>query len=911
MSESAGFNITNGIFKSYNGPDVEVLEIPDGVTVIGEFSLRNSNIKTCKKIVFPASVMRIEDNALSYNWYGQDFQLEELEFLGGIHTIEEDAFNYVSYYDKGKVGAKKLTFHGHVGEIKARAFRAMKITELNFPAGVDIIGKDAFSCCSNLKEIHAPGLKKIGNEAFYGCKKLEVLHIPDQVTMGEQAFTECDKLKQDGVAVVHGVLFDMDPGATIPDGVHTIDKYALEGTCQIPVSVRTVRDQAYGCNMILPEGFLLTDEKLGGKGLMEHLKWRVDPYHYDRSKAKLTREEVVALHLFQTGKQFEDLLAVPMGQNLEDSAKIMVELLSRKGKAKHYLRAVEFIMAHPRTISPETIQALYDVGVAKKYKKELALLAPYLPASETEAAGDAGDICAPWRKTFNEHLLDKAIKSLGLKKLDNIPLADGSGMAPEYLVKCAIAPYADVYEGKPKHISGYARDYIKVKLVKAADEAATLLDREALRKLLESISLFNKPQAMLPYCRYADNQQITKLISDTRSWADWYFYGTSGRQAIIIARGALMLSDTREAMMYLDKCGCLDAYAAIRGTDADSIRDTVLADFGLDAKGQKVYDLGGKTVMATLAPDLSLHLLDVEANKVVKSLPKKGSDPDKHAAASANLSDMKKNLKKVVKGRNDILFQNFLDGQGRKASSWKHSYLNNPVLNMVARLLVWAQGKNTFILTEDGPVDCNGDSCPIAENGDIRVAHPIEMSQETVKAWQQFICSRGIVQPFEQMWEPARVPKTISKDRYAGCEVSVFKFMGKAKHGIHFEDENFHDCIGFWLEGCELYHDRTNPHRHEIGKDETFRLGKFTFRTYSRKVNHLVYLLDKWTMQDRILKDDVSILNLLEGFTVAQISEFIRLASENQCTHVLAALMEYQNQNFADFDPMEEFSLDL
>ena len=898
MSESADFIIKNGVFQGYKGPDVEVLEIPDGVTAIGDFTLRGSNLKGCRKIVFPASVKDIGRCALNLS-YGNADALEELEFLGEITSIGDSAFDYIGYYDKGNVGLKKLTFHGKVWKIDTRAFSRAKITTLEFSAGVDTIGKAAFCHCTKLKEIHAPGLKKIGNEAFYGCKNLEIVDIPENTTIGEDAFKDCNKLQKAGIAVINNTLIGLAKGKNIPEGITVIDRGVLSSTVQIPMSVRTIHDQSYQAKLVLQEGYLLTDEKLGGKGLLYHLS----RFH------KLTHQESAALYLFQTGKQFEEIAAPDLKTYPQEIADYMVDLLSQKGKAKHYLRAVEYFISHLQEIAPETVQALYDLGVKAKYKKEPAILVPYLPGAEAPA--DDNDICAPWRKIFDEHLLDKSIKSIGLKNLDKIPLADGSGMAPAYLVKCAIAPYVEIFEGKPKHISGYARDYIKVKLVEDADKAAALLDREALQNLLETINLASKPQGMLPYCRYASGKQISQILSSMTKWKDWYTYGTSGRMNIIIARGALMLSDTREAMMHLDKNYCLDTYAKLRNTDADSIRDTVLADFGLDEKGQKTYDLGGKTVVATLAPDLTLHLLDVDANKVVKSLPKRGSDPDKHAAASADLSEMKKNLKKVVKGRNDVLFQDFLEGKGRNAASWKASYLTNPVLNMVGRLLVWTQGKNTFILTEDGAVDCQGQPYDIVDNVAIQVAHPIELSPEDVKAWQQFICKNGIVQPFEQMWEPARNPKTVSPDRYEGCHVSVFKFMRNEKHGIGFLDEDFHAYIGFVMLDCELDHQRTSPNRHEIGAEETFTLGKFTFKKYTRRVNHLVSLLDKWTMSERILKDDVTIQDLLDGFTMAQIMGFIQEASENQCTNVLAMLMEYKEQNFSDFDPMDEFSLDL
>ena len=64
-----------------------------------------------------------------------------------------------------------------------------------------------------------------------------------------------------------------------------------------------------------------------------------------------------------------------------------------------------------------------------------------------------------------------------------------------------------------------------------------------------------------------------------------------------------MLSDTREAILKLDKDKVLDVYADMRNTTADAIRDQQLSDFGLDAKGQKTYGLGTKTIIVSLEKD--------------------------------------------------------------------------------------------------------------------------------------------------------------------------------------------------------------------------------------------------------------------------------------------------------------------
>ena len=265
MSESNGFHITDGVFEKYDGPVVEVLEIPDGVTTIKRYSLSASNLEGCKKIIFPASVKVLEDKACCYefDWRGsrQDYRknfcttLEELEFLGKIDSVGAWAFGGGSWEYTKAVKVRKVTFHQAVGNIKEAAFREN----------------------DQLEEFHAPLVKKIGATVFLGCKKLKVLDISPKATIGERAFDYCNALKQDGILVVNGVLVSINKGKTIPEGVHTIDENALSGNYDnltIPMSVRNIRSMS-GDRIFLPEGFLLTDEKLTGKGMMRALQHRI------------------------------------------------------------------------------------------------------------------------------------------------------------------------------------------------------------------------------------------------------------------------------------------------------------------------------------------------------------------------------------------------------------------------------------------------------------------------------------------------------------------------------------------------------------------------------------------------------------------------------------------------------------
>jgi hypothetical protein len=410
-----------------------------------------------------------------------------------------------------------------------------------------------------------------------------------------------------------------------------------------------------------------------------------------------------------------------------------------------------------------------------------------------------------------------------------------------------------------------------------------------------------------PICRYADEALMMDLTKRARSWRS----SGAGDNAPPLAtfRKANIYSNTRSAMLLADRYQELDHYAVIRNTDADTIRDRYLSDVGLDAQGAKIYDLGNQTVTVRLQNDLSF-LVELPTGKTAKSLPKKNADAAKYAAANTDFSEMKKAVKKIVKNRVRTLFGDFLSGHGRTAAAWQEAYLRNVLLRPVASLLVWHQGTNTFIVTENGPVTVTGDAYTIADKPEIKVAHPMEMVPEEVTAWQKYFTAHGLKQPFEQIWEPVVDPATVTEDRYKDCMIPFYRFKGREKHGISIEDCDFHNQIDISFDGCNATVERIDWARHEIDMNHRFAVQSISFRALTRKVNHILAYLDRITVYDRIVKDDVTVAQFLPSFTLAQITEFIKLASENNCPNVTAILLDFQQKNFPNFDPLAEFTLD-
>jgi hypothetical protein len=307
-----------------------------------------------------------------------------------------------------------------------------------------------------------------------------------------------------------------------------------------------------------------------------------------------------------------------------------------------------------------------------------------------------------------------------------------------------------------------------------------------------------------------------------------------------------------------------------------------------------------------------LGLFDLTANKTVKSIPKKGADPERYAQVSADFADMKKNVKKIVKARNDRLFQAFLDAAYFDAASWKKIYLKNPLLRQVASLLVWEQKSVTFTVLNRETVTYDGNTVTLTDQP-IRLAHPMEMEKHLVESWQKYFTSKGLRQMFQQIWEPVFAPESVQKDRYHGYTVPVLTLSGQKKHGMGVDNlYAYSDSFSLWLTNCSMEAEPSDwRYVPGINQDLFFKLGDFTFRRYTRWTNHIVGWFDRYLIVERIKKDDVSVGEILDGFTLAQITEFMKIAAENSCTNVMAVLLEFKNQHFTDFDPMEEFSLDL
>lgn len=236
-------DIRNGVLKSYSGtasiltlpeiitaidPEVfaknEYLEevfLPDGLAVLRHGLFQNCN--RLRKVHIPGSVTTIEDNVFEYcgalcnvsipnkvtyvgeRAFGSCTSLQEIEIPSSVIRIgplgRADEAYYLKSYSAGSFSLcsnlRKVIFHSGLKEIGRRAFYSTAIEEVILPEGLELIGTEAFGCCSRLRHLALPesystsnyNLPEGGREShwhptypWHQCENLEVIEYSDRLS---------------------------------------------------------------------------------------------------------------------------------------------------------------------------------------------------------------------------------------------------------------------------------------------------------------------------------------------------------------------------------------------------------------------------------------------------------------------------------------------------------------------------------------------------------------------------------------------------------------------------------------------------------------------------------------------------------------------------------------------------------
>ena len=743
-----------------------------------------------------------------------------------------------------------------VTEIDAGVFQhKFQIKSVSLPSTLVEIGEGAFQQCNNIKEVVIPErVEKLGNYAFYECARLEFVEFKGKyVALNASAFSGCKKLKK----------------------------------------------------INLSSGFFAT--KLRRPSMMI-------PF-----ATEIKEKDIAYLWMFQDDKWLSWLWNKKVDMSAMDKEMLDIVLQLEKLTPKLLTRLIDYVgWAYP-VINAESVQSLFD---AVK-EKDVKVAKKFLDAEPVQ------------RVLNNERVLEEAepIEEFAVSLLESQPLHPKANIFTKgihyvgkeknctpQLLNILVSEYLYLYDVYQKTVRGSLSTYVKLDvpthaiIPQNADRIASALDREELSAVLENLVYScNKEYRpwMYVYARFATEASVQKLLH----------YPPSGNSAKVRywrenLDEAMVFSETKVAVDRIDKNGQLDKYAYIRKMSVQELRDKrSLPEWDMDETGM-IKSAFGKYGFV-LNPEFVLRPIELASCKELRSISVK-EDPN----VANEFKELKKEVTSFYKKKAEYIRTIYITAQQIDAHHWRDTYCNNPILRPVTQKVIWRDATGTmFMLEQNRVMTVNGEE--YSPEKWVKVAHVIEMSEEQIGAWRDKLAENGKKLLIEQVWEPIASIEDI--DSFTNMVLSAkdnkdFKSVLRRK-GIsvksdvasaynHREQRFVFGDIGIMNIGNSL---KMRYHVNESCGEITMLRFWGQSRYMTREINTILYELQCACVKTAIRKDDAEQLSKLLGehFTIVQIMEFIKMARMNESSMTMAILLNYKNRQFGEFDPMDEFLLDL
>ena len=228
-------------------------------------------------------------------------------------------------------------------------------------------------------------------------------------------------------------------------------------------------------------------------------------------------------------------------------------------------------------------------------------------------------------------------------------------------------------------------------------------------------------------------------------------------------------------------------------------------------------------------------------------------------------------------------------GEGDRAITWKEKIANEPEFMTLKCLLL------------------DGSEIDIPDHYQIRLACPVEMKLAEVQSWKTVFIQNAIQQPFTQIDETVYDYESLNWEEFSRGDLASSRYNGiivlydslkeVTDEGFRYS-ASIDEAESIYLDYDKLYApllDRGNYPMEKPRKGARVELRKLVpvshSTTLSRRINHLIFLMDKVCLKDAIRKHDLSLLKDRAKFlSPANIGECIELAKTEKAEDCLAWL---------------------
>lgn len=385
-----------------------------------------------------------------------------------------------------------------------------------------------------------------------------------------------------------------------------------------------------------------------------------------------------------------------------------------------------------------------------------------------------------------------------------------------------------------KHLIFMVISLEEAKLTEEIREFIDSLDRESFKNLVKEI--FNKWVENGAPPKFKNILILVGYIGDISLIAAVrermiYWSENSKPSMISYAAEALIYGGKKEALTMLEDMFQKSKNKSIRrclGTilqeapqmlnlTQEEYEDLLVADFGFGKDRVKEYSYGKRNIKLMLNSELKIVILD-ESGKVLKSLPryseKLGDREELVESVKEEVKALKKQLENMVTQQTRKLFIATFTMRTWTKEKWIELFVENPIMNIFATKLIWEEVDEsgevlkTFRYMEDGSFNnIDEEECELGRESNIRLLHPVEISNDELETWKEQLQDYEITQPFEQLelYIPELTPEEKSSYEYrvfGGVEFyggTFLNVMTKMGFTLEFED-------GWHVNTAHFYH---------------------------------------------------------------------------------------------------------
>lgn len=348
----------------------------------------------------------------------------------------------------------------------------------------------------------------------------------------------------------------------------------------------------------------------------------------------------------------------------------------------------------------------------------------------------------------------------------------------------------------------------EIKISEVAKNVAQFIDESSLSEMaLYTLNKWiddgaeAKKKWILSLCAmFGDMRVVDILHKNIKKWAEH-------SRSAIACQGvkALALQGSDDAIMIVDSIsrkfkfkqvkkaakGALEFAAKELGIDPEELSDRIIPNYDFDKNGEKIFDYGNRKFIVQLDEELKLKVYK-EDGKALKNLPAVGKNDDENMAVKAKeeFKILKKQLKNLVSVQSERLELALSASRKWTFEKWQKVFVDNIIMNKFAVALIWGvyEGDklvNSFRYMEDGTFNTSDEEeYTPAENVEIGLVHPVELSKEELELWKEQLQDYEIVQPFSQIERKIfeiseEEMKMDCIERFGGIQVSDMGLLGK------------------------------------------------------------------------------------------------------------------------------------